>query len=117
MTPPATRTIQTLSVQRPRINYPEAIFAGVAPSTFALANLGTLIQQAWASGRAINVPDPDVDRFEVRVEARITTGDTGNTGTCPGDLDGAYRIIYSVECLSRWRRPHCHPYLELYRWL
>ncbi len=95
--PPAVRTIQTLSVQRPRIGYPEAIFAGVDPSTFALANLGTLIQLAWASGRAISVPDPDVDRFEVRVEAHIPAGDTGVAGNVPGDLDGVYRAIYSVE--------------------
>ncbi|MDR3628850.1 MAG: hypothetical protein P4L42_00795 [Desulfocapsaceae bacterium] len=97
LAPPAVRTIQTLSVQRPRISYPEAVFAGVDPSTFDLANLGTLIQQAWASGRAINVPDPDVDRFEVRVEARIPINDTGQSGTDPGDLDGLYRVLYSVE--------------------
>ena len=96
-TPPAVRTIQTLAVQRPRISYPEAIFAGVNPSTFTLTNLGTLIQDAWASGRAINVPDPDVDRFEVRVEARIPAHDNGVTGTDPGDLDGVFRVIYSVE--------------------
>ncbi len=96
-TPPAVRTIQTLAVQRPRISYPEAIFAGVNPSTFTLTNLGALIQDAWASGRAINVPDPDVDRFEVRVEARIPAHDNGVTGTDPGDLDGVFRVIYSVE--------------------
>ena len=96
-TPPAVRAITTLSIQRPRISYPEAIFAGVNPSTFALSNLGTLIQQAWTSGRAISVPDPDVDRFEVRVEAKIPTGDTGAAGTDAGDLDGVYRVIYSYE--------------------
>jgi hypothetical protein len=96
-TPPPVRTIQTLAVQRPRIGYPEAIFAGVDPATFSLTNLGALIQDAWASGRTINVPDPDVDRFEVRVEARIPAHDSGTTGTDPGDLDGVFRIIYSVE--------------------
>jgi hypothetical protein len=95
--PPPVRTIQTLAVQRPRIGYPEAIFAGVDPSTFTLTNLGTLIQDAWASGRAISVPDPDVDRFEVRVEARIPAHDTGVPGIDPGDLDGVFRVIYSVE--------------------
>lgn len=96
-TPPSVRTIQTLAVQRPRIGYPEAIFAGVDPSTFSLTNLGTLIQDAWASGRAISVPDPDVDRFLVRVEARIPAHDTGVDGTDPGDLDDVFRVIYSVE--------------------
>ena len=96
-TPPAVRTIQTLAVRRPRINYPEAIFAGVDPSTFSLTNLGALIQDAWTSGRAINVPDPDVDRFEVQVEARVPAHDTGVPGTDPGDLDGVFRVIYSLE--------------------
>jgi hypothetical protein len=59
--------------------------------------VGNLIQQAWASGRAISVPDPDVDRFEVRVEAKVPTGDTGTAGSDPGDLDGIYRVIYSYE--------------------
>lgn len=95
--PPAVRTIQSLEVRRPRISYPEAIFAGVNPSTFTLSNLGMLIQDAWASGRAISVPDPDVDRFEVRVEARIPAHDTGTAGTAAGDLDGVFRVIYSVE--------------------
>jgi hypothetical protein len=95
--PPAVRTIDTLAVRRPRIGYPEALFAGVDPSTFSLSNLGTLIQDAWASGRAISVPDPDVDRFEVRVEARIPAHDTGTAGSGPGDLDGVFRVIYSVE--------------------
>ena len=95
--PPTIRTIQTLAVRRPRISYPGAIFAGVDPATFSLSNLGTLIQEAWVSGRAINVPDPDVDRFEVRVEARIPAHDNGVAGTDPGNLDGVFRVIYSAE--------------------
>jgi hypothetical protein len=95
--PPAVRTIQTLSVQRPRINYPEAIFAGVDPSTFTRPNLDNLIQQAWSAGRAISVPDPDVDRLEVRVEARIPAHDTGSQDAQPGDLDGVFRVIYSID--------------------
>ena len=95
--PPPVRTIQTLDVNRPRIGYPEAIFAGVDPSTFSLTNLATLIQNAWASGRAVSVPDPDVDSFDVRVEARIPAHDTGTTGTDPGDLDGIFRVIYTVN--------------------
>src|SRR5436305_10618621 len=59
---PASRTIHSLNARRPRIGYPEAIFAGVDPSTFEPSNLAPLIQEAWASGRPISVPDPDVDR-------------------------------------------------------
>jgi hypothetical protein len=95
--PPPVRTIQTLEVQRPRIGYPEAIFAGVDPATFARPNLDTLIQNAWASGRAVSVPDPDVDSFDVRMEAHIPTYDTGTTGTDPGDLDGVFRVVYTVN--------------------
>ncbi len=95
--PPPVRTIQTLDVNRPRIGYPEAIFAGVDPATFSLTNLATLIEDAWASGRAVSVPDPDVDSFDVRVEARIPAHDTGIAGIDPGDLDGIFRVIYSVN--------------------
>jgi hypothetical protein len=95
--PPSVRTIQTLDVNRPRTGYPEAIFAGVDPSTFSPSNLATLIQNAWSTGRAISVPDPDVDSFDVRVEARIPAHDTGTPGTDPGDLDGVFRVIYTVN--------------------
>jgi hypothetical protein len=95
--PPDVRTITALSVQRPRINYPDALFAGVDPSVFDRPNLDNLIQQAWAAKRAISVADPDVDRFEVRVEARMPAHDTGQPGTDPGDIDGLFRVVYSVD--------------------
>ena len=95
--PPATRTITTLAVQRPRINYPEAVFAGVDPSTFALSNLANLIEDAGANNGVVSVADPDVDSFDVRVEARIPAHDTGTDGIDPGDLDGNFRVIYSVN--------------------
>jgi len=96
-TPPATRTITKLAVRRPRIGYPEALFAGVSPATFQGAALDALIAAAKASGRALGVPDPDVDRFTVTVEAAIPDHDTGPAGTLPGDIDGTkWRIVYSV---------------------
>jgi hypothetical protein len=95
--PAPVRAIDALTVRRPRIGYPEALFAKVNPSTFSLANLPTLIGNAQNDGRAIDVADPDVDRFEVRVEARIPDHDIGATGTQAGDLDGNFRILYSLE--------------------
>src|SRR5262249_31066337 len=47
--PPEVRAIKTLAVQRPRINYPDAVFAGVDRSVFDRPNLDNLIQQAWAA--------------------------------------------------------------------
>lgn len=95
--PAAVRTITKLVVRRPRIGYPEALFAGVSPATFQGAAFDTLIAQAKASGRALGVPDPDVDRFRVTVEAAIPDHDTGTAGTLPGDLDGTkWRIVYSI---------------------
>ncbi len=95
--PAAVRTIIKLAVRRPRIGYPEALFAGVSPATFQGAAFDTLIAQAKASGRALGVPDPDVDRFRVTVEAAIPDHDTGTAGTLPGDLDGVkWRIVYSI---------------------
>jgi hypothetical protein len=94
---PATGTITKLVVARPFIGYPEAIFTGVPPATFQGASLTALIAAALASNRAIGVPDPDVDRFLVTVEAAIPDHDTGIAGTLPGDLDGTkWRIVYSL---------------------
>jgi hypothetical protein len=96
--PVSTRTITKLVVRQPRIGYPEAIFAGVPASTFQGASLDALIAQALAAGRAIGVPDPDVDRFRVTVEAAIPDHDTGTQGSLPGKLDGTkWRVVYSIE--------------------
>jgi hypothetical protein len=95
--PAASRTITKLVVKRPFIGYPEAIFAGVPASKFHGASLDALITEALAARRAIGVPDPDVDRFRVTVEAATPTHDTGVVGNAPGDLDGGkWRVIYSI---------------------
>jgi hypothetical protein len=95
--PAAVRTITKLAVQRPRMGYPEAIFARVSPSIFQGASLDALIAAAKTSGRALGVPDPDVDRFSVAVEAAIPDHDTGPAGSLPGDIDGTkWRIVYSI---------------------
>ncbi len=94
--PPAQRTIHTLSVRRPRIGYPEAVFAGVDPATFAPANLATLIAQAQANGDVLDIADPDVGSFNVIVEAKMPAHDTGIAGTAASEVDGIYRVIYAV---------------------
>jgi hypothetical protein len=95
--PPPVSALTSLTVQRPRIGYPEAVFAGVPLANFQGAALTALIDAAFASGSSAGVPDPDVDRFMVTVEAGIPDHDRGPAGTLPGDLDGGrWRIIYSV---------------------
>jgi hypothetical protein len=95
--PPAVRAIETLTVLPPPISYPEARFAGVDPATFAPANLAALINEATANGGVLDIPDPDVDSFDVIVEARIPAHDTGTPGTDDGDVDGNFRVVYSVN--------------------
>ena len=95
--PPAQRDIRTLTVRRPRISYPEAQFAGVNPATFAPASLAALINAARNNGGVLDIPDPDVGSFDVIVEARIPAHDTGPAGTDPGDVDGNFRVVYSVN--------------------
>ncbi len=95
--PAKLRTITKLAVKRPRIGYPEAIFAGVDQATFHGASLNALIAAAKASGRALGVPDPDVDSFAVTVEAAIPDHDTGIAGSTAGCIDGTkWRIVYSI---------------------
>jgi hypothetical protein len=95
--PPAVRDIHTLTVRRPRIGYPEALFAGVNPATFAPASLAALINAAKNNGGTLDIADPDVGSFDVIVEARIPARDTGPAGTDPGDADGNFRVVYSVN--------------------
>jgi hypothetical protein len=95
--PPAVRTIHTLEVRRPRIGYPEALFTGVDPATFYPAHLIKLLEIAWAKNRAFSVPDPDVDSFNVIVEARVPAHDTGIASSEPSGQDGVFRVIYKVN--------------------
>ena len=95
--PAPTLAIKTISVQKPRLGYPEAIFAGVDPATFTGVSLDALIADALASHSTLNVPDPDVDRFAVTVEARMPTHDSGTLGSLPDQTDGLYRVVYRVE--------------------
>jgi hypothetical protein len=95
--PDPTQAIQTITVQRPRLGYPEAIFAGVSPTTFAGASLDALIAEALANHSTLNVPDPDVDRFAITVEARMPAHDAGTPGLLPDMTDGLYRVVYRVE--------------------
>jgi len=95
--PPPTGEIDSLTVRRPRIGYPEAVFAGVDPSTYSPANIAALVATAHANRDALDVPDPDVDSFDVIVEARVPAHDSGDPGTDPGDLDGNFRAIYTVN--------------------
>jgi hypothetical protein len=95
--PAPTIAVQSIAVQKPRIGYPEAVFAGVDPSVFSGAFLDALIADALASNGTLNVPDPDVDRFAVTVEARIPANDSDTSGTLAGQTDGFYRVVYRVE--------------------
>ena len=95
--PDPTQAIQTITVQRPRIGYPEAVFAGVTPATFTGASLDALIADAVSNHTTLNVPDPDVDRFAVTVEARMPAHDSGTPGILPDNTDGLYRVVYRIE--------------------
>lgn len=88
-----------ITANRPRLNYPEMVFAGAVDET-QLANLLSQLQSKQIT--SVSVPDPDVVTLEVIVEAQTPSHDTGNTAslrdmnTPPerGDLYGAYRVMY-----------------------
>jgi hypothetical protein len=96
--PQAISAPTSLTVQKPRIGYPEAVFAGVPLASFQGAALTALVNAAFASGGTAGVPDPDVDRFTVTVEAAIPDHDSGPAGVLPGDIEGTkWRIVYSIN--------------------
>jgi hypothetical protein len=92
----------TIVVTRPRINYPEMVFAGGASQ----ADLESLLAELQAKTiTSVFVSDPDVVTLEVIVEARAPVGDTGHPASLQdmstppeaGDLDDAYRVIYRQQ--------------------
>jgi hypothetical protein len=104
---------QPLTVDRPGINYPEMVFAGAADqATLAALQAITPAQPPAGSATPTFPPpfqaavlDPDVAALEIIVEALAPTHDTGNaasladadTPPVPGDLDGAYRVVYTWQ--------------------
>ena len=90
----------TITVTRPRLNYPEMVFAGAAKQ----ADLDSFLSQLQAGTiTSVFTPDPDVVTLEIIVEARAPVGDTGTQAFMgdmdsppqPGDLDGSFRVIYN----------------------
>jgi hypothetical protein len=104
---------QSLTVDRPGINYPEMVFAGAADQT-TLDALQAITPPQPPAGTAkptfpapfqAAVLDPDVATLEIIVEARAPTHDTGNAASLadadvapnPGDLDGVFRVVYTWQ--------------------
>jgi hypothetical protein len=104
---------QTLSVDRPLINYPEMVFAGAADQGTLDALLAVTPPQppVGTPPPADSTPfqaallDPDVEMLEIIVEAEVPTHDTGNPVLLadgdvtpnPEDLDGTYRVVYTWQ--------------------
>jgi hypothetical protein len=104
---------QTLTVDRPKINYPEMVFAGAADQSTLDALLaitppqppaGTYPDDNAAPFQA-SVLDPDVTTLEIIIEVQAPVGDTGNPSSLadantppdPGDLDGTFRVVYTWQ--------------------
>ena len=101
----------TILVNRPRLNYPEMVFAGAANKT-DLDNFLTKVKAVTgtppipaSSYPSVSMPDPDVVTLEVIVEAQTPKHDTGNPASMQdmnlppqaGDLDGTFRVIYRQQ--------------------
>jgi len=92
----------TITVTRPRLNYPEMVFAGAADDT-ELASLLSQLQSGQIT--SVFLPDPDVVTLEVILEAQVPSHDTGSVASLrdmasppePGDLDGMYRVVYRQQ--------------------
>jgi hypothetical protein len=68
--------LASVRLQRPRLGYPEAVFAGGDPARASLlAQLEVNDEGAPADARPPSVPDPDTDFLEVRVLIRPPTFD------------------------------------------
>ncbi len=104
---------QTLTVDRPLINYPEMVFCGAADQSTLDALLAITPPQPPVGTKPATNParfqaavlDTDVETLEIIVEAQAPTYDTGpassladaNTPPAPGDLDGNFRVVYTWQ--------------------
>ena len=101
----------TILVTRPRLDYPEMVFAGAADDT-DLANFLTEVQAVSGTPPipasqypSVSMPDPGVTTLEIIVEAQAPKHDTGNPASMQdmsappqaGDLDGMYRVVYRQQ--------------------
>jgi hypothetical protein len=80
VTPDPARAPDTITVHRPLMGYPEYVFAGGSAADM-LADLPA----AAAEGRAVGLPDPDVDAAEIEVSVAFP----GAAGA-----GGDYRVLY-----------------------
>jgi len=114
---PDSNGVQTLTVDRPGVNYPEMVFAGAADQSTLDALLAVVPQQPAIGNPPAGTPktfpapfqaallDPDVTTLQIIVEAEAPVNDTGSAasltdaGTPPatGDLDGVFRVVYVHE--------------------
>jgi hypothetical protein len=108
---------QTLSVDRPPINYPEMVFCGAADqatidAVYALTPPQPPVRPFPNPAPLPAVPpfqaavlDPDVVTLQIIVEAEAPAYDTGalasmtdaNTPPGPAELDGRFRVVYNWQ--------------------
>ncbi|MBI1826027.1 MAG: hypothetical protein HY287_02590 [Planctomycetes bacterium] len=83
--------IDTLTIARPVLGYPEFQFAGITDEV-VVQKLITMIPPV-GTVKNLGVPDPDVDTFRVAIEVRTPAHDVGK----PGELEGQWRHVYFAE--------------------
>ncbi len=89
--PDPANPLAVLKVQRPRVGYPAAVFAGV-PNAVAelIADLDRIV--ATGEGDAPGVPDPDVELLEITLRVAGLAHDSANDG----DTQAAVRTVYTT---------------------
>lgn len=87
-----------ISVWRPLMGYPEFTFSGITQQA-VIDKLLSLVRTSNGSvtKSVLGVTDPDVKTLRILVEAKAPAHDMGNKGENAGDLDGAYRVLYTFE--------------------
>ncbi|GHO87029.1 hypothetical protein [Dictyobacter formicarum] len=93
---PAFQPIDTISVWRPLLGYPEFTFAGITDPA-VVQKLITRVSSAQANKEILGVNDPGVEKLRIAIEIRAPVYDTGTQGEMPGNLDGSFRVAYQLE--------------------
>jgi len=93
-TPLAMRTVDTITVNRPLLGYPEFLFTGVSRAAALDGPNGLLaqVENAFLAQDAVGVNDPDVTHVRIEVQVRAPANDPGPEGK----RDGVYRKVYEI---------------------
>jgi hypothetical protein len=93
--PDGAKLPDRLTLYRPLIGYPEVLFTRLGQTDADRIDIGTFLTAGAkpGTGKVAGLPDPDVEKLVIAVEARAPMHDVAGDG----ELDPPFRVVYRTE--------------------